>query len=116
MEITVFYYRDSFFNTYRRTTEESEKVYTESALKKYLKTAFSAMKKNDFRGVTFRIEANSGFYMVIDSYDAQSEAFKTIYHAAWNSAENPVMMSQRNITSWALDVWKTEQSENETVA
>jgi len=117
MKITVFYDRKGFFHS-AEFAEESQTVYTVDELKAYLKRCFSLTKKDgkDFRLFTFRIEADKGYYMVIDKYDDQAEAFRTIYHSAWNSEESPVLMSQRTVTAWALDVWKTEEQDRESAA
>jgi hypothetical protein len=116
MKITVFYDRKNFFGNMHIWTDEEEVIHSESELKKYLRILFSAMKKDVYQRTTFRIEADAGFYMVVDRYDGQAESFRTVYHGSWNSEDVPVMFSQRNLTSWALDVWKTEEQDRESAA
>ena len=107
MKINVFYDRKSFFGDHKIFTDESIDVHNLDELKKYLKTCFSAMKK-DFSSVSFQIQSSRGYYLVVSKYDAQAEAFEVIYHERWNSEDAPVYWSQKNIAMWASDVLKLD--------
>lgn len=110
MKITVFYNRKSFLGNHTLFTEESETVHNLDELKRFLKVCFSSMKK-EWSSVSFRIESASGYYLVVDKYDAQANSFKVIFHERWNSEDSPTFWSQKNISSWAADVLKADSED-----
>ncbi len=107
MKINVFYDRKSFFGDHKIFTDEAVEVHNPDELKRYLKTCFSSMKK-EFSSVSFQIQSSSGFYLVVSQYNPQADSFEVTYHERWNSSENPVYWSQKNISQWASDVLKID--------
>ena len=92
--------------------EEEKEITSVDEMKSCMKKIFSAMKKNGgYSGVSCQICSDAGYYMVIDRYDVDSEAFQTTFCEAWNSKDVPTMKSQKNILAWAIDVLNSERSE-----
>lgn len=90
--------------------EEEQHYYDADILKADMKRIFSAMKKKDgFNDVSFQLCSDAGFYVVVDRWDIQSESFRTTFHERWNSSDSPVMKSQKNVLSWALDILKSDE-------
>jgi len=95
---------------YARTfMEESRRIDSMEELKACMKKLFSAMKKKDgYNDVSFQLCSDSGFYVVIDRYDSDSESYRCTFHERFNSSDSPVMKSQKNVLSWAIDIFKCD--------
>ena len=89
--------------------DESREIESEEQLKQIMKKLFSALKKNGgFNNTSFQLCSDSGFYIVVDRYDAESDSFRATFHERFNSCDNPCMKSQKNMVKWALDVFKLD--------
>ena len=108
MTINTYFYAAGLLHN-RVFTEENVRVNNLDELKVYMKKLFSAMKKKDgYNDVSFQLCSDSGFYVVVDRYDSESESFRTIFHERFNSCDSPVMKSQKNVLAWAIDIFKTD--------
>ena len=108
MKIRVFNQEPGLI-TSRVWIEEEKEIRTEDELKQCMKKLFSAMKKHGgWNDVSFQLCSESGYYVVVDRYDSESESFRTIFHERWNSEDNPVMRSQKNLMAYALDILKSD--------
>lgn len=96
--------------------EERKDINSPEELKQAIKKIFSAMKKNaGWNDVSVQLCSDSGFYVVVDRYDAESESFRTIFHERWNSEDKPVMRAQKNVMKYAEDIFKGDElSKKET--
>lgn len=111
MKIKLFKEERGIIQTFLFVEEERE--FTDAdELKAALKKIYASMKKNNgFSGVSMQIVSASGYYLVVDRWDNASESYKTTFCKAWNSKDNPVFWSQRNVTGWALEVLKADSAE-----
>lgn len=84
-------------------------------LKHIMKKLISGMKKNNgYNNLSFQIISDAGYYIAVEKYDADAEAFKTIFYERWNIKDNPTMKSAKNLTAWAIDVFKSDESEKQS--
>lgn len=110
MKIRVFDYVSGYL--YAREWHESEKDITSlEELKAIMRKLLSGMKKkNGFNDLSFQLIFDSGCYVVVDRYDAESESYRTTFHEKWNIEDNPVMRSQKNVMAWAVDIFKSDSA------